>query len=416
MTDSILTVARWYALDCARTLSRRAASRLAGVAEAVHERLCEVAGEQSAPEVAHAYWRGRISRVLRRAYEVHAIDSWLLHELDHRLKYEPALRWDRVFSPGTTADRERRDAALDSARARGDRMRERCRRVVRLARERIHEVDAIWDGANKETARQLASERAAHEETRRDHDAILDKYTDAAQELDAIHRLSGDLYGTDPQDHETAMSVAVWMKEQIESLTADRDRLSLVCDDLRREKSDAIVRAERAERELEDERAKLRAAAFADADCGDTRPAQVIRELRADLHQRTIERDRAERHMTAIAVERDNARMRLKAIYGALGFIGDDGPDLDAYADGHCDADAPRRIADLISDRAALRFDRDRLAAELAEAQCGPTTRCPHAPNYDCGNCPSYVDDGELAGCALRPSRVLEQERSGSDG
>ena len=39
----------------------------------------------------------------------------------------------------------------------------------------------------------------------------------AHQELHEIHGLSGDVSGTDPQDHETALSVAVMLKSRMEA-------------------------------------------------------------------------------------------------------------------------------------------------------------------------------------------------------
>lgn len=43
--------------------------------------------------ITRRYWVRRIDRVLAGAREAGHLDSWLWHELDGRLKYEPKRRW-----------------------------------------------------------------------------------------------------------------------------------------------------------------------------------------------------------------------------------------------------------------------------------------------------------------------------------
>lgn len=43
--------------------------------------------------IGHKYWIRRIDRVLGAAKEAGYLNSRMLHELDHRLKYEPGRPW-----------------------------------------------------------------------------------------------------------------------------------------------------------------------------------------------------------------------------------------------------------------------------------------------------------------------------------
>jgi hypothetical protein len=49
--------------------------------------------------IGRRYWLERIDRALHRAHEQGLIDSWLLHEIDHRIKY--AARPDAAYSRPT---------------------------------------------------------------------------------------------------------------------------------------------------------------------------------------------------------------------------------------------------------------------------------------------------------------------------
>lgn len=43
--------------------------------------------------IGRRYWISRIDFVIREAKQVGAVNSWLQHELDHRLKIEPDRKW-----------------------------------------------------------------------------------------------------------------------------------------------------------------------------------------------------------------------------------------------------------------------------------------------------------------------------------
>jgi hypothetical protein len=45
------------------------------------------------------FWLKRIDLVIGGAYELGHIDSWLLHELDARLKYTPEKKWTTRKNP-----------------------------------------------------------------------------------------------------------------------------------------------------------------------------------------------------------------------------------------------------------------------------------------------------------------------------
>lgn len=58
--------------------------------------------------LARRYFLRRIDAVLSRAHARGAINSWLLHELDHRLKYEPGRPWEHANR--TAYEQAQRDA------------------------------------------------------------------------------------------------------------------------------------------------------------------------------------------------------------------------------------------------------------------------------------------------------------------
>lgn len=43
--------------------------------------------------ITRRFWLPRVDRVLNRAYEHGLLSSYSLHEIDHRIKYEPNRPW-----------------------------------------------------------------------------------------------------------------------------------------------------------------------------------------------------------------------------------------------------------------------------------------------------------------------------------